>query len=139
MPQTEAYHDKSPKNKRNPKPSPIGNNFGFLSFGSPCWARTSDTLINSQVLVPTELRRNIDFGRCKQQPIFPGGRPPSIVGACQLNYRVRDGNGCTLTAKITYLTEICVGTDLSFREVALRVLSARDSLTTVFGMGTGVP
>ena len=28
-------------------------------FGSPCWARTSDTLINSQVLVPTELRRNM--------------------------------------------------------------------------------
>ena len=35
MPQTVAHHDKSPKNKRNPKPSPIGNNFGFLSFGSP--------------------------------------------------------------------------------------------------------
>ena len=32
-----------------------------LCFGSPCWARTSDTLINSQVLVPTELRRNILF------------------------------------------------------------------------------
>ena len=30
-----------------------------LCFGSPCWARTSDTLINSQVLVPTELRRNM--------------------------------------------------------------------------------
>ena len=37
MPQVVARHDKSPKNKRNPKPSPIGNNFGFLSFGSPCW------------------------------------------------------------------------------------------------------
>ena len=44
MPQTVAHHDKSPKNKRNPKPSPIGNNFGILSFGSPCWARTSDNL-----------------------------------------------------------------------------------------------
>ena len=41
MPHNVAHHDKSPKNKRNPKPSPIGNNFGFLSFGSPCWARTS--------------------------------------------------------------------------------------------------
>ena len=50
MPHNVARHDKSPKNKRNPKPSPIGNNFGFLSFGSPCWARTSDNLINSQVL-----------------------------------------------------------------------------------------
>ena len=30
-----AHHDKSPKNKRNPKQSPIGNNFGFLSSGGP--------------------------------------------------------------------------------------------------------
>ncbi len=27
-------------------------------FGSPSWARTSDTLINSQVLLPTELSGN---------------------------------------------------------------------------------
>ena len=45
MPQVVARHDKSPKNKRNPKPSPIGNNFGFLSFGSPCLARTGDTAV----------------------------------------------------------------------------------------------
>ena len=45
MPHNVARHDKSPKNKRNPKPSPIGNNFGFLSFGSPNWARTSDSCI----------------------------------------------------------------------------------------------
>ena len=31
-------------------------------------------------------------------PIFPGRRQPSIVGANELNFRVRDGNGWTLTA-----------------------------------------
>ena len=31
-------------------------------------------------------------------PIFPGRRQPSIVGAGELNYRVRNGNGWTLTA-----------------------------------------
>ncbi len=31
-------------------------------------------------------------------PIFPGGPPPSIVGAWELNFRVRDGNGCVLPA-----------------------------------------
>ena len=31
-------------------------------------------------------------------PIFPGRRQPSIVGASELNFRVRDGNGWTLTA-----------------------------------------
>jgi len=48
MPQVVADHDKSPekifssKITRNPKPSPIGNNFGFLSFGSPQQFRTFD-------------------------------------------------------------------------------------------------
>ena len=31
-------------------------------------------------------------------PIFPGRLQPSIVGANELNYRVRDGNGWTLAA-----------------------------------------
>ena len=29
-------------------------------------------------------------------PIFPGSRPPSIVGADELNFCVRDGNRWTL-------------------------------------------
>ena len=31
-------------------------------------------------------------------PIFPGSRPPSIVGANELNFCVRDGNRWTLAA-----------------------------------------
>ena len=31
-------------------------------------------------------------------PIFPGRRQPSIFGANELNFRVRDGNGWTLIA-----------------------------------------
>ena len=31
-------------------------------------------------------------------PIFPGRLQPSIVSAVELNFRVRDGNGWTLTA-----------------------------------------
>ena len=31
-------------------------------------------------------------------PIFPGSHPPSIVGVHELNFCVRDGNRCTLTA-----------------------------------------
>ena len=30
-------------------------------------------------------------------PIFPGSCPPSIFGTHELNYRVRDGNGWTLS------------------------------------------
>src|SRR5450759_4681271 len=41
-------------------------------------------------------------GRVKRRcPIFPWGCPQSIVRAEELNYRVRDGNGCTLFAIIT--------------------------------------
>ena len=31
-------------------------------------------------------------------PIFPASHPASIVGACELNFCVRDGNWWTLTA-----------------------------------------
>ena len=36
-------------------------------------------------------------------------------------------------------TLVCVGIYLSSRHVAMQVLSARQSLTSVFGMGTGGP
>ena len=35
---------------------------------------------------------------CWHLPIFPGRFQPSIFGASELNFRVRDGNGCTLIA-----------------------------------------
>ena len=39
---------------------------------------------------------------CRHRPIFPGRHQPSIVGVNELNYRVRNGNGCTLTTNNTY-------------------------------------
>ena len=39
--------------------------------------------------------------KSQRRPIFPGGFPPSIVGIIELNYRVRNGNGCTLNNKVT--------------------------------------
>ena len=36
--------------------------------------------------------------KCRRRLIFPGGYPPSIFSAEELNYRVRDGNGWTLFA-----------------------------------------
>ena len=37
----------------------------------------------------------------RQRPAFPGGRPPSIISAKELNCCVRDGNRCTLPAIVT--------------------------------------
>ena len=36
-----------------------------------------------------------------RRPIFPKGCPLSIFGAGELNFRVRDGNGCGLSARVT--------------------------------------
>ena len=37
----------------------------------------------------------------RRRPIFPGSCPPSIFGAGELNFRVRDGNGWFLSASVT--------------------------------------
>ena len=84
-------------------------------FGSPDWTWTSDTLINSQVLLPTELRRNIETQQecscwvllCRHLSIFPGSCPPSIFDANELNFCVRNGNRWTLAA---------IGTDYQVHE-----------------------
>ncbi len=39
--------------------------------------------------------------RSWRRPIFPRGYPLSIFGAGELNFRVRDGNGCGLSARVT--------------------------------------
>ena len=44
--------------------------------------------------------------KTRRQPIFPGSRPPSIVGATELNFRVRNGNGWVLCAIITGCTPL---------------------------------
>ena len=55
-------------------------------------------------------------------PIFPGRHQPSIVGADELNCRVRDGNGCTLTVINTnsvcaqHLPRTILKGTLSFRQ-----------------------
>ncbi len=52
-------------------------------------------------------------------PIFPARLQASIVGASELNCRVRDGNGWTLTAINTnYLTAFTVKPYIHFRPSA---------------------
>ena len=91
----------------------------------------------------------------RRRPILPGRCRPSTFGAMRLNFCVRYGNRwyphAVVTGKIysllcfeqkkRSLTEtkdlIESGDDLSYRTVAGQVLSAREVLTSVFGMGTG--
>ena len=37
----------------------------------------------------------------RRRPTFPGGFPPSIISTAELNYRVRNGNGCDLCVIVT--------------------------------------
>ena len=39
--------------------------------------------------------------KTRQRPTFPQSHPCSIIGAVELNFRVRDGNGCGLYAMVT--------------------------------------
>ena len=90
--------------------------------GSPNWTRTSDTLINSQVLyrlsyggilvgklfgaaIPKTNERLepclTSVVSCWRIPIFPGRLQPSIVGTTELNFCVRNGNRWTLCVNLT--------------------------------------
>ena len=93
-------------------------------------------------------RRKQTKQKCWRRPIFPGRFQPSIFGAGELNFCVRNGNRWTLTVKITnYSAYACqrtmcsfgVGIDLFSRAASSQVSSAQMSLTSVFGMGTGGP
>ena len=44
----------------------------------------------------------------RRRPTFPGSFPPSIISTAELNYRVRNGNGCDLCVIVTEYTSKCV-------------------------------
>src|SRR5947207_13955222 len=64
----------------------------------------------------TRLCRRVEW----QRPIFPGGCPPSIVGAERLNDRVRDGNECFPFAIVTTPPACTCGRISSFLLVEMR-------------------
>ncbi len=55
---------------------------------------------------PRRERHAPETQRSWRRPIFPKGCPLSILGAGELNFRVRDGNGCGLSARVTRI--LCV-------------------------------
>ena len=50
------------------------------------------------------IKKQVTWATCfwnRQRPAFPGSLPPSIIGAEELNFCVRDGNRCVLSAIAT--------------------------------------
>ena len=58
----------------------------------------------------------------QQLPILPGRFQPSTFGVCELNYRVRHGYGCILTAIATESLRVSVLSKLYRRKVFRRLL-----------------
>ena len=81
----------------------LSHNFAFRSFCSVflpllgLLPRPPDVqsceAVNSRSIPELSINK-----KCRRRLIFPGGCPPSIFSAEELNYRVRDGNGWTLFA-----------------------------------------
>ena len=74
--------------------------------------------------------------------IFLGNLSSQISALCPLQVldlaAVFSVETCTVALPLSYRGILC-GNDLSSRQVTLQVLSARQSLTSVFGMRTGGP
>ena len=60
----------------------------------------------------------------QQLPILPGRFQPSTFGVCELNYRVRHGYGCILTAIATESLRVSVLSKLYRRKVFRRALAS---------------
>ena len=75
----------------------------YGSSGSPTGNRTPVTAVKGPCL------NRLTMGpKNRRRPTFPGSFPPSIIGAKELNYCVRDGNRCNLNAIVTrYSIEGC--------------------------------
>ena len=75
--------------------------FELCVIGSPSWTRTNDPAVNSRMLY-----RLSYWGLyiCWHFFIFPDCHQSSILNVTKLNFRVRNGNGCTLsTINTNYL------------------------------------
>ena len=68
--------------------------------------RTAATLVPVLSYFPKHKKQRqalrLPLSLCRRQLIFPGRLQPSIVSTCELNFRVRYGNGWTLTVINTY-------------------------------------
>ncbi len=62
--------------------------------------------------------------KSRRRPIFPKGCPLSIFGAGELNFRVRDGNGCGLSARVTGIFRVWMVSAAARRTVAMTVRGA---------------
>ena len=69
----------------------------------------------------------------RQQSIFPGRRQPSIVDASELNFCVRNGNRCGLTAITTGMVESLIPSGLQRKLTSSRSEKLKNPLRICLG------
>ncbi len=72
---------------------------------------------------------------CQHRPIFPGRLQPSIFGTCELNFRVRNGNGWTLTVNDTDysflgVTTYCINSTSFLSLLSLLIIDKEEILVS---------
>ena len=80
--------------------------------------------------VPTRPSRGDPPGtqKSRRRPIFPKGCPLSIFGAGELNFRVRDGNGCGLSARVTGILRVWIVSAAARRSITFDRAGRRNGL-----------
>ena len=87
----------------NPRPQGVNlREYSFPPFPSPKPMTSNDTHSKKALTITVSA-----FSVNQQLPILPGRFQPSTFGVCELNYRVRHGYGCILTAIATESLRVC--------------------------------
>jgi hypothetical protein len=71
------------------------------SQGVKAWASILKENGLERERTPKPMASGFSTSKFWRRPTLPGGLPPSTIGAVELNFRVRDGNGCDIDAMAT--------------------------------------
>ena len=91
--------------RRLPQPSPAGRQPSGIPVSAESLTKAHDLKCRTQQ--KSTSHQTSAFSVNQQLPILPGRFQPSTFGVCELNYRVRHGYGCILTAIATESLRVC--------------------------------
>ena len=94
------------KARRRHQPSPAGRQPSGIQLPAESFTKAHHLKCRTQQKSTNDFSLVL-FLVNQQLPILPGRFQPSTFGVCELNYRVRHGYGCILTAIATESLRVC--------------------------------
>ena len=91
--------------RRRHQPSPAGRQPSGIQVSAESLTKAHNLKCRTQQ--KSTSHQTSAFSVNQQLPILPGRFQPSTFGVCELNYRVRHGYGCILTAIATESLRVC--------------------------------